>query len=244
MNWIRFGSLLIALSLHGGVLYLIGWSPFADNVPLGDDAGADTMTVVATVDLEGRDLFTQAAQEASIYANAAKAEAKDSPKTGRLQDEIKPEQVSEQALAQQLRPKEPQRQTQETLPREEGVEQADRVTQAASVASNAVDAQIAASMSAAKRASLWSAYKTELYSMLERFKKKPNRGLSGDVLLSVTIAPTGDLLNRAVVKSSGIAELDATALASIDRAAPFSPIPAGLGRAALTIMVPFEYRVR
>lgn len=105
MNWIRFGSLLIALSLHGGVFYLIGASPFSDNVSLDEGAGADTLTIVATVALEGRDLFTQAAQEASVDATAAQARVKDPSKKEQQKEEIKPEQELEQALEQE-KPKE------------------------------------------------------------------------------------------------------------------------------------------
>lgn len=52
------------------------------------------------------------------------------------------------------------------------------------------------------------------------------RGRSGTVLLVVKISKSGKVKSRHVRKSSGDPYLDALALAIVDRAAPFAPLPA------------------
>jgi len=60
----------------------------------------------------------------------------------------------------------------------------------------------------------------------------------------LTIAPSGKLLSHEVVQSSGSDILDRAAVASLEKAAPFPPIPRDLGVSPLTLRVPFEYTTR
>lgn len=117
------------------------------------------------------------------------------------------------------------------------------VTQMASAASNPQDEQIAARALAARRIKLWSAYQVEIHAAVERAKTRPYTGRVADVLVSVTIAPSGQLLSCSVAKSAGVPELDQAAMTSVERAAPFPPIPREVSAAPLTLTVPFEYRV-
>ena len=118
------------------------------------------------------------------------------------------------------------------------------MSQTASVATAAQEEQQAASALAARRNRLWSAFQIEVYSALERHKIKPRVGRVGEVLLQITVAPSGELVSHEVLKSSGVAELDKAAVASMERAAPFPAIPPEVSSQPLTLIVPFHYRMR
>ncbi len=56
-----------------------------------------------------------------------------------------------------------------------------------------------------------------------RHALRPKTVEKGRVVIELTLAPSGDLLAHRVVKSSGSATLDRTAMISLERAAPFPP---------------------
>lgn len=67
------------------------------------------------------------------------------------------------------------------------------------------------------------------------------RGLEGQVMLSLRIARDGSVQALAVQRSSGEPLLDDGALATVRRAAPLPPLPAGLPEAALDVNVPLSF---
>lgn len=67
------------------------------------------------------------------------------------------------------------------------------------------------------------------------------RGLEGQVMLSLRIARDGSVHALAVQRSSGEPLLDDGALATVRRAAPLPPLPAGLPEAALDVNVPLSF---
>ena len=62
----------------------------------------------------------------------------------------------------------------------------------------------------------------------------------GDVLVQFTIESNGQIDNLRVRKSSGYREFDHNVVAAIRKAAPFRPIPEGLGQ-RLHVLAPFEF---
>jgi protein TonB len=62
--------------------------------------------------------------------------------------------------------------------------------------------------------------------------------------LQLTVAPSGQLLDRAVLQSSGVPQLDRAAITALERAAPFPPLPPELSSTPLTFTVPFRFRTR
>lgn len=89
-----------------------------------------------------------------------------------------------------------------------------------------------------------SAYLGELRTLLERGKVNPRTTLVGTAVVRFKVGPNGEVMARRVVKSSGSKVLDDAALASVERAAPFPPIPKTLQRSELEISVPFRFTVR
>jgi TonB family protein len=62
----------------------------------------------------------------------------------------------------------------------------------------------------------------------------------GDVLVQFTILSNGQVANAKIRKSSGFPEFDRNVLVAIRKAAPFGPIPTGLGK-QLKVLAPFEF---
>ncbi len=65
---------------------------------------------------------------------------------------------------------------------------------------------------------------------LERSKVNPRSTIAGTVLIRFTVGPKGELLSRGVQQSSGSKVLDDAAMAALDRAAPFPPMPQEIAR--------------
>jgi protein TonB len=65
--------------------------------------------------------------------------------------------------------------------------------------------------------------------------------VEGKLTLELTILENGQLGETRIVRSSGITMLDEEAIRAVKAAAPFKPIPAGIGRARITIVTTFDY---
>ena len=94
----------------------------------------------------------------------------------------------------------------------------------------------------AKRAALVASYDRAVHEALVRRIARLRRGDAGRVLVEITIAPTGSLVAVRIVAGSGDAALDAATLKSVERAAPFQPMPAEMAEAPRVLLVPFDYR--
>lgn len=88
------------------------------------------------------------------------------------------------------------------------------------------------------------AYLGTLRSHLEKNKVNPRTQTIGVAVLRFTVDASGQITSRRVTKSSGSKVLDEAALASLEKASPFPPIPKNLDREHLEITVPFKFTVR
>ncbi|MFO7477276.1 MAG: energy transducer TonB [Methyloceanibacter sp.] len=89
-----------------------------------------------------------------------------------------------------------------------------------------------------------TAYLGTLRSHIEKNKINPRTEIVGTAVIRFTVDAKGGVTGRRVTKSSGSKVLDDAALASIEKAAPFPPIPRNLERRQLEISVPFKFTVR
>jgi periplasmic protein TonB len=236
MNWPRLAGALLALALHAGIV-----SAFLRHTGSGAfdaNEGTDNLTVVATVSLESGDLFTQAAARASAAAVAARPEPREPPAKDKPKDTDKTVQSPEEAH-EAVQSKEAA-----TAPEPAPMAKPLPITQTASVATAQLEAQRAAAALAARRNQLLSAYAITVHAAVERHKLKPRLRQRGQVLVQISIAPSGELLSQSVLQSSGLPELDTAAIASLRQAAPFPPIPPEVGSGPLTLTVPFHYNTR
>lgn len=72
--------------------------------------------------------------------------------------------------------------------------------------------------------------------------RRPPVGAGAVVLLRFGIDRTGRLLAPAVAKTSGVPAADAAALASLEAAQPFPPMPAAVGVDRLDFTLPVRFR--
>lgn len=89
-----------------------------------------------------------------------------------------------------------------------------------------------------------TAYLGTLRTHLEKHKINPRTQTAGTAVIRFTVDGNGAITVLKVAKSSGSKALDDAALASIEKAAPFPPIPSSLNRGHLEISVPFKFTVR
>lgn len=87
-------------------------------------------------------------------------------------------------------------------------------------------------------------YLGSLRKSLERAKVNPRSRRAGTVLVRFTVGPTGEVISREVKSSSGSKVLDDAALAALDRASPFPPMPENIARGPIEVQVPFNFVTR
>ncbi len=99
-----------------------------------------------------------------------------------------------------------------------------------------------ATVSAGQRAKLQSIWGAKIRSRIERRKRYPAgaRG-SGRVVLRITVAASGALVNYRVAKSSGVAAFDQAALKAVARAGKFPKAPKGIGASQFTFNLPMSF---
>lgn len=87
-------------------------------------------------------------------------------------------------------------------------------------------------------------YLGKLRDVLEKSKINPRSRLAGIVWVKFKVGPSGDLLSREITASSGSKVLDDAAVAALDRAAPFPPMPNEVADEPMVVSVPFKFITR
>lgn len=89
-----------------------------------------------------------------------------------------------------------------------------------------------------------SKYPGLVQAKVTRAAKYPSKakGDDGEALVSFTVGASGTVMKVALARSSGNAALDNAALAAVDRAAPFPPIPEAAGRSSWSFTVPVYFK--
>jgi protein TonB len=87
-------------------------------------------------------------------------------------------------------------------------------------------------------------YMGEVAKKLHRNKVNPRSQLTGTVMLRFTLDPQGEIVSRTIQQSSGSKVLDDAAVAALERAAPFPPLPNTVASGPLEMQVPFRFLTR
>ncbi|MFO1151067.1 MAG: TonB family protein [Alsobacter sp.] len=101
---------------------------------------------------------------------------------------------------------------------------------------------VAPGPSAAAVAAARGAYLAGISAKLLRARSFPAGAPSGTVVVKFAFDRSGALISRGVATSSGSAVLDAAALATIDRAAPFPAAPPEVTERRFQVTIPLVYR--
>jgi protein TonB len=87
-----------------------------------------------------------------------------------------------------------------------------------------------------------SKYPGLVQAKVARAAKRPKGASSGEAVVSFTVNAAGGVTRVALARSSGNDAVDQAALAAVNRAAPFPPIPADAGRSSWQFNVPIQFK--
>ncbi len=93
-------------------------------------------------------------------------------------------------------------------------------------------------------AKAYGLYLGEVNQRVQRAKINPRARVAGTVLMRFTVGLRGELLKTEVASSSGSPVLDKAAIAALERAAPFPPIPPEVSTQPLAFTQPFRFVMR
>ncbi len=206
----------------------------SDLAALQSGSGGDDLTVVAAITMQSEESLVSTL--ASVRRQEASAGGQAAPK---MQEEVKKEEDKVEL---------PLEVSQERAPIEEKKLEKKVVGQKPSTPAPATEAEdekrAAGRLFEARRAELLSIYNSRVYQALMKNALRPHTAQKGRVVVELTLAPSGELLDHHVVQSSGSPTLDKTAMSSLERAAPFPPVPPEAGKESHTLRVPFEYALK
>ena len=230
---LRILAYLISLAVHGSFALLM-YLP-AGGSALHEGTGEDMMVVEQGIAIEGfaklgEDMVSVEPIEAPPIEMAAQP----------LPEEVEPVEEDEVITSTEGPEQEDIKE-----PEEEALEQP-LPPQIATIQQESVVAMRESSGTELKGsdATARSAYLGKLRTHLERSKVNPRTSLIGTAVVRFTVSSAGELLSHEVVKSSGNKVLDDAAIASVEKASPFPPIPNDVNRDQLELSVPFRFSVR
>ena len=232
---LRFVTIILSLGLHAALFLPL--MSFGGGAALEAGTGDDLVVVEQGIALEGLTKFGEA-EEMIETIDIPPIQAAEVPQPV---EEIKPELTDvvtstegkheEQAMPEEPKPVEEER-PQEVPVKEQAPQVATLIEQSSGAAQEGGDT------------TQRLAYLGQVRKTLERSKVNPRSTMSGTVLLKFTVGPKGELLSRTVQRSSGSKVLDDAAMAALDRAAPFPPLPQEIASGPLEVQVPFRFITR
>jgi protein TonB len=235
MQFLRPITWLLSLGLHGGLVFaLVG---VTTGTALDAGTGNDQFVVEQGIALEGVAKFGDA-EEMIETVDIPPVQPTVEPKPI---EEIEPE-VAEVITSTQS-PNEEEVAREEPKPVEEKKPIAVPVKEQAPQVATLMEKSSGAEQHGGD-ATLRMAYLGKLSKTLERSKVNPRSRRSGTVLIRFTVGPTGEVLSRQVQKSSGSKVLDEAAMAALERASPFPPMPENIAQGPLEVQVPFNFITR
>jgi protein TonB len=234
MSILRPTSWLLSLGLHAGILFaLVG---VVGGAAFDAGTGDDTFVVEQGIAVEGLAKLGEAAEMIEtvdippIKAIEEPEPIKDEPD---LTEVITSETSTHEdnVLAEEIKPIEEEEPV--AMPVEE---QAPQI--ATLIEKSSGEAQTGGN------ATQLLAYKGTVRKALERTKVVPRSRGAGTVLVRFKVGPTGQLLSSEIEESSGSKALDEAAIAAVERAAPFPPMPAEIAGEPIEMKVPYRFSVR
>lgn len=247
---------LLSIALHGAIVGVLLITP--GGASLDEGAGEDTFVVEQGIALEGVARLGDAEVEVAAVEAPPPVLATPPPV-----EEVKPPPPSEDVphvIGSEFGPQqedvvlapEPEelRETPEEIVEQteiDEIKETQEVEQVAVIEQTEISVEeqrAAGAKQEGGRATALSAYRGKLYSKISRKKVTPRSRRVGTVVVRFTVGRQGELLSSEIAKSSGHQVLDEAAIASINRAAPFPPMPSEADDGPLVVSVPFKFSVR
>ena len=239
---LRVSAILWSLAVH---VCFAAWAvhqPLPDRGSYEAGSGSDLMTVENAISIEGP-LMVGDAVETIQAQELVPTEVTEAPQPQEIKAEELPEVIKTAAVDQEqtvaaVEPK----------PEEPKPEEPPPPIQTAALAvpeQQAIDTH--ASSGKAKAGgdpTLQRMYLGNLSKTLEKNKIFPKSRETGTVVVRFTVSPAGELLSSEVAASSGSVKLDEAAVRSLEKSAPFPPMPTGASTGPIVVSVPFKYIAR
>jgi protein TonB len=251
---LRALTYLVSFGVHGLLAYVSLWSNLlpTSSVAFEQGTGNDQFVIEQGIGIEGfmqegEAVETVEANETPTQMSEARpqidevkpVEQAETPPDAQIKDsEILESKEGPQAEALPEEEPKPLEKVQQQPPQMATLEQLDE--------QQVVEEQKAAGQKqeGAADAGVRRAYLGKLSKKLQTMKVNPHSRATGTVMIRFEVAPSGALLSREVIASSGSQLLDNAALAAVDKAAPFPPFPETLKADKIVEVVPYRFTVR
>lgn len=237
---LRTVTILMSLAVHGALAYvsLTGNLLANNSMALDQGSGDDTFRVEQGIGIEGFMQEGEAVQ--TVEANETPAQMSEArPQI----DEVKPVEKETEIIQSENGPQP------EDVPVDQPKEIPQQAPQMATIEQLQEQSVVEEQRSAGEKqeggdAGVKGAYLGKIHSQLQRTKVNPHSRATGTVLVRFAVGPSGALLSKEVVNSSGSQILDAAALAAIEKAAPFPAFPDNMKVDKIVEVVPYRFSVR
>jgi periplasmic protein TonB len=240
MNWLRWTAIVLSVLVHGSIGYAMLPTLQQTNTQAIDiGKGTDIVLVEQGIAEEGNAKLGDALETIEtaevVPVQAAPPPPPEQVKPDELRDVIASDAstVEQQVVKLDDPPPLKEPPPPETIQAQAQPEQVAVVTQ-----------QSSGEAKSGGDAKLLGLYLGKINNHVQRAKVNPRSGTSGTVVMRFTIDVTGKLMSKEIAKSSGSKTLDDAAIAALDRAAPFPPIPPEVSIRPLAFTQPFKFIIR
>lgn len=237
---LRAATILTSIAVHGALIYVSLTGSLLAHSAMSFDQGTgdDTFRIEQGIGIEG--MMQEGEAVETVEANETPTQMSEArPQI----DEVKPVEKEETVVRSENGP------SPENMPVEEPKEVQQQAPQMATIEQLQEQSVVEEQKSAGQKqeggdTGEKNAYLGKIHGKLSKSKVNPRSRASGTVLVRFAVSPSGALLSKEVIASSGSQILDDAALASIDKAAPFPAFPATLKIDKIVEVVPYRYSVR
>lgn len=234
MSILRLSTWVVSAALHGALL--VSFAAVSASTSLDAGGGEDQLKVEQGIALEGLVKLGESMETIETVEAPPVQQAVEAP------PEVKPDELTEVIAAKDVPAEETVAVAEEPPPvtEQKPVEETRVEEQPQQVA--VLELKSSARAMSGGDANVLKAFKGSVFAQISRNARAPGRRTVGTVKLAFTIRADGQLVGREIVESSGSKVLDDTAIATLERAAPFPPFPAGIDDGELQMTIPFEFR--
>jgi protein TonB len=237
---LRAATFVMSFLVHGLLAYVsLTGTLFAENtMALEQGTGEDTFVIEKGIGIEG--FMQEGTAVETVEANETPTQMSEArPQI----DEVKPVEKDTEIIKSDNGPQP------DDVPVEGPLEVPQQAPQMATVEQLQEQSVVEEQKSAGEKreggdTGVKSAYLGKIHNKLKQTKVNPHSRASGTVLVRFAVGPSGALLSREIITSSGSQILDNAAIAAIEKAAPFPAFPETMKVDKIVEVVPYRFSVR
>lgn len=253
-------AIILSVTVHGALAYaLLPKQIRSDSISLNTGDGDDFITVEQGIAIEGLAKLGDAIETLQTQEIAAIDQTATPPKpvekvepieqlndaitseASKVEDDIVETEEPPPEIEEEVEPKEqeeppPEEKVEEQIPELVPLQQPEQVA--------ILSEQSSGEERVAGDAVAYGLYLGKINAQVQRAKINPRARLAGTVLMRFVVDLDGKLISSKVAKTSGSNVLDEAAMAALERAAPFPPIPPEVSQEPMSFTQPFRFTIR